>query len=65
MMGLEKDLGTVAPGKLADLVLLGADPLQDIRNTKQITAVMTGGKLFDKEALKRMLTEAASAAAKD
>jgi hypothetical protein len=65
MMGLEKDLGTIAPGKLADLVLLDANPLQDIRNTKQIAAVMTGGKLFDKEALTRMLNEAASAAVKD
>ena len=35
MMGLEKDLGTIAPGKLADLVLLDANPLQDIRNTKR------------------------------
>ena len=62
MMGLEKDLGTVAPGKVADLVLLDADPLQDIRNTKQIAAVMMGGRILNKEALVGMLSEAASAA---
>lgn len=59
MMGLEKDLGTIAPGKLADLVLLDANPLQDIRNTKQIAAVILGGKLLDRASLERMLNEAA------
>ena len=65
MMGLEKDLGTIAPGKLADLALLDADPLQDIRNTKRIAAVMIGGKIFDKEAVAGMLNEAACAAARE
>ncbi|MFM7120494.1 MAG: amidohydrolase family protein [Gammaproteobacteria bacterium] len=50
-LGREDDLGTVAPGKLADLVLLDADPLVDIRNTRRIAAVMRGGRLFDRAAL--------------
>ena len=37
-------LGAVAPGKLADLVLLTANPLDDIRNTRQIEWVIRGGK---------------------
>ena len=44
-------LGTVAAGKLADLVLLDADPLADIRNTRSIRAVVLRGRLFGREAL--------------
>ena len=50
-----QDLGTVEKGKIADLVLLDADPTLDIRNTRRIAAVVAGGKLFDREALARML----------
>lgn len=38
-------LGTIAPGKLADLVILDADPTTDIRNTRQIRTVIRGGLL--------------------
>jgi imidazolonepropionase-like amidohydrolase len=44
-------LGTVAPGKLADLVLLGANPLDDIRNSRTIRGVMINGRWFDRAAL--------------
>lgn len=44
-------LGTVAPGKLADLVLLGANPLDDIRNSRSIRGVMLGGRWLDRAAL--------------
>lgn len=40
------DLGTIVPGKLADLVLLSADPLTDIRNLEQVEWVMKGGKVY-------------------
>jgi imidazolonepropionase-like amidohydrolase len=50
----EKDLGTLAPGKLADLVLLDADPLQSIVNTRRIRAVVADGQLYDRAALDRM-----------
>ena len=53
--------GTVEPGKAADLVLLDADPLANIANTKKIAAVIVGGKLFDRAALERLLSEARAA----
>jgi len=55
-LGREKDLGTISKGKIADLVLLDANPLQDIRNTTRINAVVFNGRLFDRAALDRMLT---------
>jgi len=48
-------LGSVAPGKLADLVLLDADPLADIRNTTTIRAVMLNGRYLDRAALDDLL----------
>lgn len=49
------DLGSVARGKLADLVVLDADPLDDIRGTKKIAAVIVGGRPHDRAALDAML----------
>ena len=43
--------GTVEQGRLADLVLLAANPLRDIRNTRSIVAVMANGRLFDSGSL--------------
>ena len=57
-LGLEKTLGTIEPGKFADLVLLDADPLADIRNTQRINAVISNGRLLDRKALNKMLTQA-------
>jgi imidazolonepropionase-like amidohydrolase len=51
-------LGTVAPGKMADLVLLDADPLTDIRNTQKIAAVVLGGRYLPKAKLDAMLPHA-------
>jgi len=45
------DLGTLAAGKIADIVLLSADPLQDIRNTEAIWRVIKGGWLYDPDKL--------------
>jgi imidazolonepropionase-like amidohydrolase len=58
--GLENEMGSIAPGKNADLVLLNADPLEDIRNTTSINSVMRAGRLYDREALDVMLNSAAS-----
>jgi imidazolonepropionase-like amidohydrolase len=51
-------LGTVAPGKLADLVLLDGNPLDDITNTMRIRAVVANGRYFDRAALDQLLAEA-------
>jgi Tol biopolymer transport system component len=45
------DIGILAPGKLADVVLLSANPLEDIRSTEKIWRVIKGGWLFDPEGL--------------
>jgi imidazolonepropionase-like amidohydrolase len=62
-MGRLADLGTVATGKLADLVLLDANPLDDIANTRRIRAVVLAGRYFDRAALDRMLKGVEKAAA--
>jgi cytosine/adenosine deaminase-related metal-dependent hydrolase len=54
--------GSVASGKIADLVLLDADPLADIHNTTRIAAVFLSGKHFDRAALDQLLKEAQTAA---
>lgn len=50
-LGLEDTLGTVAVGKQADLVLLGADPTTDIRNAESVVEVIKGGEIIDRAAL--------------
>jgi tetratricopeptide (TPR) repeat protein len=53
--GLTDSLGTIQKGKIADLVLLDADPLENIKNTQRIAAVILGGKVFHNDALQNML----------
>jgi len=50
------DLGSLEPGKLADLVILDADPTQDIRNTDHIHQVMLNGRLYDAATLNETVT---------
>jgi hypothetical protein len=57
-LGLLKDLGTVEQAKIADLVLLDANPLEDIANTRRIAAVLVRGKLLEKTALQELLASA-------
>ena len=53
--GMLDSLGRVAPGQLADLVLLDANPLRDIRNTRRIAAVVANGRLYDGSARQQLL----------
>lgn len=61
-LGLSDSLGTATVGKVADLVLLTANPLADIANTTAIRAVIQGGRVLDRAALDRLLADAEAAA---
>ncbi len=55
--GTETRMGSISAGKVADLVLLDANPLEEIANTERIHAVVTRGRLIDRAELDRMLEE--------
>ena len=61
-LGRETTLGSIAPGKSADLVLLDANPLEDIANVGRIRAVVTAGRFLDRPALDQLLAQAKAAA---
>ncbi len=50
-LGMEQELGSLEPGKLADLIVLEKNPLEDIRNSEAILYVMKNGRLYDAETL--------------
>ena len=57
IIGYGEDLGSLEPGKLADLVVLEQNPLDDIRHTNTIKLVMKNGELFDADHLNQIWPE--------
>lgn len=55
--GIDERLGTISTGKIADMVLLDADPLTDIRNTRRIFAVIQAGRVFSRAELDALLAQ--------
>jgi imidazolonepropionase-like amidohydrolase len=58
MLNRDSVLGTIEPGKLADAVLLEGNPIDDIRNTQRIRAVIAGGHVFGRSDLDNLLLDA-------
>ncbi|HJR52104.1 MAG TPA: amidohydrolase family protein, partial [Gemmatimonadota bacterium] len=58
ILGAEEELGTIEVGKWADFVILDADPLEDIRNTRRIHAVVKGGEVVDRAAIRELARDA-------
>jgi hypothetical protein len=57
-LGMIDRLGANGQGKIVDLILLEADPLENVENNRRIAAAVVGGKFLPKEALKEMLADA-------
>ena len=53
--GLDEQIGSVEPGKLADFVVLDANPLESISNVRRVHRVVKGGVIYDREALLKPL----------
>jgi imidazolonepropionase-like amidohydrolase len=51
IMGANRDVGRIATGFLGDILILDADPTQNIRNTRQIWRLIQGGRIIDRESL--------------
>ncbi|MEO2173526.1 MAG: amidohydrolase family protein [bacterium] len=55
-LGMAADIGSLEPGKLADMVIINANPLEDIRNTDQLSHVVLNGRVYQADTLKEVTT---------
>jgi imidazolonepropionase-like amidohydrolase len=55
VMGVNKDRGVIAPGKLADMILVDGDPTRNIRDLDKITTVIKGGSVYDPAGIEKAL----------
>src|SRR3954453_15084124 len=55
VMGVDKDRGVIAPGKIADMILVDGDPAKNISDIRNVSAVMKGGKVYDPAAIEKAL----------
>ena len=58
-MGMERELGAIEPGRLADLVILDADPLADVNNLSQVDRVVKDGRVFSELQLRQSILSTA------
>jgi imidazolonepropionase-like amidohydrolase len=57
-LGYDRDLGSIEPGKLADLLVLDRNPLANIRDSESVSQVMLNGRLYDASTLDELLPRA-------
>ena len=55
-LGMDGDIGSLEPGKLADLVIIDGNPLEDIRQTDRISHVVLNGRVYAAESLSEVFT---------
>ena len=55
-LGMGDDLGSIEEGKLADIVILGKDPLKNIQNSDSVEMVMINGRLYDATTMNEVVT---------
>jgi imidazolonepropionase-like amidohydrolase len=60
-LGRKQEIGTIAAGRMANLILLDADPLADIAHVSRISAVVLRGRLLDRTALTRLVDDVSAA----
>ncbi|MEL7728032.1 amidohydrolase family protein [Citromicrobium bathyomarinum] len=55
-LGMDREIGSLEPGKLADLVIIDGDPLANIRNTERVETVVIGGRAYDATTMNETVT---------
>jgi adenine deaminase len=55
-LGMDKDLGSIEPGKCADLIVLDKNPLENIQNTEFVRTVVVNGRVYDAETMNEIGT---------